>query len=200
MAVSDTLKILGVTYSNHINNVVRAWNHHVRALRHLHRCLSLDVAKTTAASIVDSRIDYCNALLYGADSLCSTNHKGYKTTLRRLFATLVATRYTSLICCVTSTNCQSVSGRSWRDVQSGDALLQIQSAWSTVVHTTSTVHSHTPAATFRHEPVIRSTRMDCYWWTTIQPSVLNNLPADVISADSLNSFKTRLKTHLFVIA
>jgi len=32
------------------------------------------------------------------------------------------------------------------------------------------------------------------------PHIWNNLPADVISADSLNSFKSSFKTQLFTIA
>ena len=68
--VNGVLKILGVTLDStltddHANNVVRSCNYHLRALRHLRLCLSLDVAKTMAASIVGSLLDYCNALFYG---------------------------------------------------------------------------------------------------------------------------------------
>ena len=64
--VNGVLKILGVTldstltFDDHINNVMRSCNYHLRALRHLRPCLSLDVA-----SIAGSRLDYCNALYYG---------------------------------------------------------------------------------------------------------------------------------------
>ena len=69
--VNGVLKILGVTldstltFDDHVNNVVRSCNYHLRTLRHLHPCLSLDVAKTMAASIAGSCLDYCNALFYG---------------------------------------------------------------------------------------------------------------------------------------
>jgi len=71
VTVNGVLKILGVTldstltFDDHANNVVRSCNYHLRALRHLRLCLSLDVAKTMAASIVGSLLDYCNALFYG---------------------------------------------------------------------------------------------------------------------------------------
>jgi len=76
--------------------------------------------------------------------------------------------------------CIIFAGPSSCDVQHGDALLQIPSAWSTVVPATSTIRSYARQ--------LRSSDMD------LQPA-RNNLPANVISADSLNSFKTRLKTH-----
>ena len=47
-------------------DVVKAHNCHLRALRYLRCSLARDVANTLAFSIVSSRIDYCNALLYGA--------------------------------------------------------------------------------------------------------------------------------------
>ena len=41
-------------------------NYHTRALRHVHTQLTDDLAQTAACSIVTSRLDYCNAMLYGA--------------------------------------------------------------------------------------------------------------------------------------
>ena len=58
VVVSDVLKILGVTfdstltYNKHVDSVVRSCNFHIKALRHLRPYLTLDVAKTMAASIV----------------------------------------------------------------------------------------------------------------------------------------------------
>ena len=51
-----------------------------------------------------------------------------------------------------------VAGLSSCDVQSGDALLQIPSAWSTGLPLTSTIRSssYTPAAIFWHGPVSRA--------------------------------------------
>jgi hypothetical protein len=72
--VSSTLKILGVlfdetlSFCDHFNDIVRACNYHMQALRHIHRYMSADVARTVWFSIVGSRVDYCNALLYGAGS------------------------------------------------------------------------------------------------------------------------------------
>ena len=63
---SDAVKLLGVTldtaltFDKHITNVTRCCHYQIRALRHIRPLLTLDTAKTIAASIVGSRLDYCN--------------------------------------------------------------------------------------------------------------------------------------------
>ena len=48
----------------HVNNVVRSFNFHLRALRHIRHSSPRDIANTTACCIVGSKLDYCNALLF----------------------------------------------------------------------------------------------------------------------------------------
>jgi len=43
---------------------MRSCSYYLWALRHLRPCLSLDVAKTMAASVAGLCLDYCNALFY----------------------------------------------------------------------------------------------------------------------------------------
>ena len=68
---SATLKSLGVTldqsltFDQHVQDVVKASNFHIRALRHIRPMLDREVANTIACSIVSTRLDYCNSLLYG---------------------------------------------------------------------------------------------------------------------------------------
>ena len=50
----------------HARNVAKACNFHTRTLRHVRSLLTDDVAQTVACSIVASRLDYCDALLSGA--------------------------------------------------------------------------------------------------------------------------------------
>lgn len=65
------LKSLGVvidqslSFNQHIQNVVKASNFHIRGLRHIRPFLDEKIANTIACSIVSSRIDYCNSLLHG---------------------------------------------------------------------------------------------------------------------------------------
>ena len=70
--VSDRLKILGIildsalTFENHVKDVVETCTVHMHAQRRLRRPVTRDVANTLSYNTVDSRIDYCNALLFGA--------------------------------------------------------------------------------------------------------------------------------------
>ena len=54
-----------LSFEDHINGIIRSWNYHIRALRHIRRHLTREMANTVACSIVGTRIDYCNSLLYG---------------------------------------------------------------------------------------------------------------------------------------
>ena len=66
------LKTLGVpldaarAFEESVNNVAKACNFYMWGLCHIRRSISRDVANIMAASIVDTRLDYCNALLQDA--------------------------------------------------------------------------------------------------------------------------------------
>ena len=70
---SNAIRVLGVTidqhltFDNHVANIVQACNYHIRGLRHIRQLIDKDMglANTLTCSIVDCRLDYCNALLYG---------------------------------------------------------------------------------------------------------------------------------------
>jgi len=57
-----------LTFDNHTSTVTRSCNYHARAICHIRHLLMLDLAQTLACSLILSRIDYCNTVLYGAPS------------------------------------------------------------------------------------------------------------------------------------
>ena len=70
--VTTTGKRLGVTVDStlscdqHVNNVCKAAHYHVRALRHIRRCVSVNDVNVVATSLlVSSRLNYCNSVLSG---------------------------------------------------------------------------------------------------------------------------------------
>ena len=79
ISISDRLKILGVTldatlsFDEHIGTAVKACNYYIRALRHIRQCIT--------CSIVGSRIDYCNGLLFGASGK-ATVYREFRTILQ----------------------------------------------------------------------------------------------------------------------
>jgi len=86
LPIATTLKSLGVildqrlTFNEHATAVVKSCNYHARAIRHVRHLLTESVAQTLACSLINSRLDYCNSLLYGApettvDKLPYKEHK-----------------------------------------------------------------------------------------------------------------------------
>jgi len=55
--------------NNHISNVCRSSYFHIRALRHIRQALTDDMAKTVAASLIHTRIDYANSLIHDSTNI-----------------------------------------------------------------------------------------------------------------------------------
>jgi len=72
LPISKELKSLGVIlddhlrFDSHVRAVVKVCAYHTHALRHVQHLLTTELATTIACSIVATRLDYCNSLLYGA--------------------------------------------------------------------------------------------------------------------------------------
>jgi len=70
----SNVRSLGVTiddrlsFNEHVDNVCKLCNFHIRAPRHIRRHISEDVAKTIACSMVNRPLDYCNSLLHRTSS------------------------------------------------------------------------------------------------------------------------------------
>ena len=68
---ASSVKIVGVTFdaqlsfTDHVSEICRACNFHLRALSHIRRSLDIPTANMIATSIISSRLDYCNSLLAG---------------------------------------------------------------------------------------------------------------------------------------
>ena len=71
---STTLKLFGVTFDSHLSfkqhaiSVIKSCNHFIWAIRHIRPFLSVDTTSALACSLVLSRLDYCNSLLYGTSA------------------------------------------------------------------------------------------------------------------------------------
>jgi hypothetical protein len=57
-----------LSMSDHISAVSKSCYYHIRDLRHIRSTLDLNTAKTVAASLIHSRLDYCNSLLLNLPS------------------------------------------------------------------------------------------------------------------------------------
>ena len=68
---SDKVKNLGVILDSqlnmhhHVKSVCKSVYFHIRNIKHIRHCLSPEALNTLVHALVSSRLDYCNALLYG---------------------------------------------------------------------------------------------------------------------------------------
>ena len=88
--LAHSTKSLGVTIDNtltlteHVNNMCKAAHYHVRALHHVRKCVSKDIAKLIATSLVSARLDYYNAIFYGTSRNNINKRQGVQNTLARV--------------------------------------------------------------------------------------------------------------------
>jgi len=75
---TDTVNtiILGVTIDRHLTfdshyftERMSSAYYHIRSLKHIRSCLPIDMAKTVASALVNSRLHYANSILYNTSSV-----------------------------------------------------------------------------------------------------------------------------------
>ena len=158
-----------------------------------------DTATTLACSIVASRLDYCNSVLYGvtdaniaklqrvqnslARAVCNLPYGAPVTDmLRELHWLPVKHRITYKIASITYRTCHSS-----QPVYLRDLVINYQPA-----RTLRSSSSHLLAVPSRVKTVTASRA-----FSVAAPTVWNILPVAVKTADSFSIFKRRLKCHLF---
>ena len=202
---SVQLKSLGVTldqnlsFDHHVGNIVKASNFNIRALRHIRPVLDRTVANTIACSIVSTRLDYCNSLLYGTSVKNVSRLQRVQNALARVVS---GTRRRDHITPVL------------RDLHWLPVPQRIQYKVALITHKTlstgqprylrSLITEYKPPRHLRSEgqrllkkpskfgSVLASTA-----FSRASVSVWNSLPEEVRNAEQLNTFKNELKTSLF---
>ena len=203
---STTLKLLGVTFDSqlsfkqHAISVIKSCNHLIWAIRHIRPFLSVDTTSALARSLVLSRLDYCNSLLYGTSA--SLIHSLQRT--QNNLAKLVLLNPS-----LNSSEC--LRQLHWlpihlRIIFKISLITYRTLATSNPPYLNQLIHRrHIPnhlrssSAIHLHQPVHRSSIVN-RGFTYASPAVWNDLPPIIRSQPSLELFKRQLKTHLFKIA
>ena len=69
--VSNNARNIGVIFDSHVNlekHIMNTWKtafYHLRNIAKIRNCLSQDNAETLVHAFISSKLDFCNALLYG---------------------------------------------------------------------------------------------------------------------------------------
>ena len=205
---SVQLKSLGVildqslALDQHVSNIVKASNFNIRALQHIRPMLDKSVANTIACSIVSTRLDYCNSLLYGASSHNIQRLQRVQNTLARV---------------VSGTKKRDHIKPVLRDLHWLPVPRRIEYKIALITHKVlgtgqpeylhKLIQEYKPTRHLRSEgqrllakpsgfkSVLASRSFSC-----ASETIWNSLPELVRKTESVNNFKKKLKTHLFACA
>jgi len=182
-----------------VGNIVKFSNFNIRALRHIRPVLNRSVANTMACSIISTRLDYCNSLLYGT-SVNNINR------LQRIQNTLA--------CVVSGTKKRDHITPVLRDLHWLLVPQRIEYKIALITHKVlstgqpqylqSLIKEYKPSRQLRSEgqrllskPNGLTSVLASRSFTRSSETVWNSLPELVRKTESVVAFKNKLKTHLF---
>jgi hypothetical protein len=205
VTVSDELRVLGVTIDSrfsmdsHVNETVKNCNFHLQALRHIRKSITRDIANTIACSLISSRLDYCNSLLFGVSGLNLDKLQRIQNRAARIVAS-VSRRQQSTRDLLTELHWLPVRSRieyktavlcykAFRQHQPPYLSLSLKPYLPSRVLRSSTEEL---LVIPKHKTVLGSRR-----FSVAAPRIWNNLPLTTRTSVNFTVFKTALKTHLF---
>jgi hypothetical protein len=205
--VSTSARDLGVifdstlSFTNHTNSICKAAHYHLRDLYRIRKFLNKPALMLLANALVSSRLDYCNSLLLGisksnlaklqrvqnslARVVSKTPKRDHITPVRKSLHWLpIKERIDFKICLLVYKTMY------YKEPSYLFSKLSIQA------NKYSTRSSSAIVLSLSHTRTVLGTRA----FSVAAPKLWNSLPQHVRIADSLQLFKTRLKTHLFDLA
>ena len=204
MELSADIRSLGVhmdgklNMDRHVNSVCSSCYYHIRALRHIRPSLNQETAANVGRSVVSSRLDYCNSLMYG---ISRANMKK----LQRVQNALIR-----VICSLGPRDSVSGARRDlhWLPIEQRIifkiAVLTFNCRRrSAPPYLCDLVHDYLPRRTLRsgdgvtlEVPRTKTVTAERAF-SVAAPTIWNDLPLKLRQTTYFNGFKTELKTHLF---
>ena len=205
LASSSTVRNLGVifdqdmSFTTHIKQISRTAFFHLRNIAKVRHFLSLKDAEKLVHAFVTSRLDYCNSLLSGCSSKTLRTLQLIQNAAARI---LTGTRKRDHISPV-------LASLHWLPVKSRIEFKILLLTYKALngqapsylkellvpYHPTRALRSQN--AGLLEVPRISRSRMGGRAFNYQAPLLWNHLPASVREADTLSTFKNRLKTFLF---
>ena len=181
-----------------MNSVCSSCYYHIRALRHIRPSLNQETAANIGRSVVSSRLDYCNSLMYGIS-------KANMKKLQRVQNALIR-----VICSLGPRDSVSGARRDlhWLPIEQRIifkiAVLTFNCRRrSAPPYLCDLVHDYLPRRTLRsgdgvtlevpRTKTVTAERAFC----VAAPTIWNALPLKLRQSKHFSGFKTELKTHLF---
>ena len=176
-----------------VNYVAKPCNFHIWGLRHIHHSISRDVANTITACIADIYLDYCNTLLHGE--------------LRSHSSCRIQNKLARVICNVTTSQQHTINllcNLHWLTIMVMIATCATKHT-SSINQTICRPHwSHTCHAVTKicWDELADSTKVayqnSSTSFSSAAPTGWNRLPLTICNNSNIRTFKSHLKTHLFL--
>lgn len=202
---STSARNLGVVFDQHMNfdeqirNIRRSCFQHLKRISDIRKYITADAAKQLVHAFITSRLDNGNSLLYGLPTATISHLQKIQNAAARL---ITHTRKFESITPV-------LRQLHWLPIEKRIIFKVLVLAFRSINGTApqylaDLLHSYTPPRTLRSSSrtlltVVRP-RLDTYGsraFSVAAPALWNQLPDDITSEQSLTSFKSKLKTHLF---
>lgn len=183
---------------HHVSQVIRSCNYHLRNIGRIRQCLTKDVAASLVHSLVASRIDYGNALLFGLPTSSIARLQKVLNTAARIVS---LTRRFEPVTPV-------LKDLHWLRVEQRIQYKLLVTTFKALHGTAPTyiqelLHPYTPARALRSKDSMLLTvprshrRYGDRSFAVAAPTLWNNLPLTLRFSDKLGEFCRGLKTLLF---
>ena len=203
---SSTVKNLGVTLDSHLTmqaqvlTIIRAVNFELRRIGSIRHYLTEQATLTLVSAFILSKLDYCNALLYGCPQYLLDRLQKLQNNAARLI--LRVRKYDHISHHLQSLHWLPINQR----ITYKTACLTFNAFKQTgPTYLTDLIHTYTPLRTLRSStdttvlsiPRVNTKSFGERSFSASAPLVWNSLPANLRLSSSSDSFRNGLKTHLF---
>ena len=203
MELSADIRSVGVhmdgqlNMDRHVNSVCSSCYYHIRALRRIRLSLNQETAANIGRSVVSSRLDYCNSLMYGF----------FRATMKKLQRVQIA--LIRVICSLGPGDSVSGARRDlhWleqRIIFKIDVLTFNCRRRSAPPYLCDLVHDYLPRRGLRsgdgvtlEVPRTKTVTAERAF-SVAAPAIWNDRPLKLRQSTYFNGFKTELKTRLFI--
>ena len=212
---SDTIKSsekarnIGVTFdrtltmSPHINEVIEGAFYHLRNIAKIRKYISADTTEVLVHSFVSSRLDFCNSLLYGLPKSELNKLQNVQNAAARVIACLRKYDHIS----------PTLRNLHWLPVQER-IVFKINLMCFKIVNNIAPKYLQELVCRYEPTRILRSSadkwrlteqpyKLKTYGYrafSVVAPKLWNTLPVDIRSITDINTFKSKLKTHLFKLS
>jgi len=207
LPVADSMRVLGVTldrhltFDNHASAVARSCNYHARAIRHIRHLLTLDFSTDACMqpdSLENRLLQLCAArrsIQHHSETPASPEQRrAYRSTSASRVRRQLAAPDAALLPVEQRINYKLAVLTFKTQQTSSPQYLSLHISLRTSARNTRSSSVPLMRVPFRRTSFARRS------FSTAAPMTWNSLPPAVLNCDSLSTFKSRLKTHLFSTA